>query len=157
MVTVFFVTFLLAVQRFIQYVNKSTFANILRRFPMRNLIAILATVCTAFTSCAQTSDDYKKITAQEAQTMMDNQAVIILDVRTQDEYDAGHIPNAILLPDFDIATKAEQVLPKKDAVILVHCRSGVRSAGAAKKLASMGYTNIYDFGGIIDWTGEIVK
>lgn len=82
---------------------------------------------------------------------------IILDVRTQPEFDEEHIPNAVLLPGNEIAQRAEQVLPDKEQTILVYCRSGRRSALAAKELVDLGYTNVYDFGGILDWTGDVVK
>ncbi len=101
--------------------------------------------------------EYKKITAAEAASMM-KEDVIILDVRTQTEYDEGHIPNAILLPDTDVNTRAYDALPNKSQTILVYCRSGRRSANAAKQLIDMGYTAVYDFGGIAtDWQGEVVK
>lgn len=100
--------------------------------------------------------EYKKITPTEAMEMM-NDDVVILDVRTQAEFDEGHIPNAVLLPDTEITQRAEEVLPDKEQTILVYCRSGRRSALAAKALLDLGYTDVYDFGGILDWTGEIVK
>ena len=97
------------------------------------------------------------ITSEEAKKMMDQEdSLIIVDVRTQEEYDAGYIEGAVLIPDFDIETKAESLLPDKDATILVYCRSGRRSAIAAQKLVELGYQNIYDFGGIIDWNYDIV-
>jgi rhodanese-related sulfurtransferase len=75
----------------------------------------------------------------------------LIDVRTPDEFSEGHIAGAILLPDYDIEARAAEVLPDKDAVIYVYCRSGRRSAASSDLLAEMGYTNIYDMGGIIDW------
>ncbi len=97
------------------------------------------------------------MTSEEAKNMMDQEdSLIIVDVRTQEEYDAGYIEGAVLIPDFDIETKAESLLPDKDATILVYCRSGRRSALAAQKLVELGYQNIYDFGGIIDWNYDIV-
>ena len=77
--------------------------------------------------------------------------------RTDTEYNEGHIENSVLLPDYTIEDKAEEVMPDKDAMILVYCRSGRRSANAAEKLADMGYNNVYDFGGIIDWPYGTVK
>lgn len=100
--------------------------------------------------------EYKRITPAQALEMM-GEDVIILDVRTQAEFDEGHIPDALLLPNTDITQRAEEVLPDKDRTILVYCRSGRRSELAAKDLIQMGYTNVYDFGGIIDWPGEVVK
>ncbi len=100
--------------------------------------------------------EYKKITPNEAIEMM-SEDVIILDVRTKAEFDEGHIPNAVLLPDADITQRAEEALPDKDQTILVYCRSGRRSALAAKDLIQLGYTSVYDFGGILDWPGEVVK
>lgn len=97
------------------------------------------------------------ITSEEAKNMMDQEdSIIIVDVRTQEEYDAGYIEGAVLIPDFDIEATAESLLPDKDATILVYCRSGRRSALAAQKLVELGYQNIYDFGGIIDWNYDIV-
>ena len=100
--------------------------------------------------------EYKKITAEEAQKMMSDDAVI-LDVRTTQEFEEAHIPNAILLSNTDIADKAEMVLTDKEQTILVYCRSGNRSASAARELIAMGYKNVYDFGGINDWMGEKVS
>lgn len=100
---------------------------------------------------------YRKISAEEAKERMDAGDVIVLDVRTPEEFEEGHIQGAILLPDYEIVGKAETVLPDKDTVILVYCRSGNRSEMAAKKLVELGYTGIHDFGGIINWPYEVVK
>ena len=98
------------------------------------------------------------ITAQQAKELMDTREdYVILDTRTQDEYDAGHIPGAILIPHDEILEKAESVLKEKDQLILVYCRSGRRSKLAAEDLVKLGYTNIREFGGIIDWPYEVVK
>jgi len=101
--------------------------------------------------------EYRKISAEEAKERIDEGNVIILDVRTQDEYDGGHIRDAVLITDSEIKDKAETVLPDKNATILVYCRTGRRSALAANELVRMGYTGVYDFGGIVDWTYEIVR
>ena len=96
------------------------------------------------------------ITAQEAKEIMDSQeGYIILDVREQDEYDAGHIPGAIVIPHGQIEDQAESVLTDKDQLILVYCRSGRRSKIAAEALVELGYTNIKEFGGILDWPYEV--
>ena len=96
------------------------------------------------------------ITAQEAKEIMDTQeGYIILDVREQDEFDQGHIPGAILIPYTQIDLKAEDMLPDKEQLILVYCRSGRRSKIAAEALVELGYTNIREFGGILDWPYEI--
>ena len=101
---------------------------------------------------------YEQITAEEAKKIMDSGAPhIVLDVREQDEYDEGHIPNAILIPYTEIDTMAEGILTDKDAQILVYCRSGRRSKIAAESLANLGYTNVKEFGGIIDWQYEVEK
>ena len=98
------------------------------------------------------------ITAEEAKKFMDSEeGCIILDVRTREEYDQGHIPGAILIPDTEIEAKAADLLPDKDQLILVYCRSGRRSKLAAQSLADLGYTNIREFGGILDWPYEVVK
>ena len=81
---------------------------------------------------------------------------IIVDVRRQDEYDEGHIPGAICIPNESIGCDSPEALPDYDQIILIYCRSGRRSKEAAGKLAGMGYTNIYEFGGILDWVGDIV-
>ena len=88
--------------------------------------------------------------------MMDTQEVIVLDVREQDEYDSGHIPGAVLLPVGTINEEtASAVIPEKDDTVLVYCRSGNRSKAASAALAELGYTNIYEFGGINTWPYEI--
>ena len=98
------------------------------------------------------------ITAEEARKLMDSEKDrIILDVRSREEYDLGHIPGAILIPDTEIEAKAADLLPDKDQLILVYCRSGRRSKLAAQSLADLGYTNIREFGGILDWPYEVVQ
>ena len=101
---------------------------------------------------------YEQITPEEAKKIMDSgKEHIILDTREQDEYDEGHIPGAILVPYTEIENKAEEMLPDKDKLILVYCRSGRRSKIAAESLAKLGYTNVKEFGGIIDWPYEVEK
>ena len=96
------------------------------------------------------------ITAEEAKKLMDSESsYVILDVRTQEEYDQGHIPGAVLIPDYEIEQAAQGMLPDKDQLILVYCRSGRRSKNAAQVLAELGYTNIKEFGGILDWPYEV--
>ena len=95
---------------------------------------------------------YKQITPAEAKALMDSEeGYRILDVRTPEEFASGHIAGAILIPDYEIGSKAERILTDKDQLILVYCRSGRRSKSAAKELAALGYTNIHEFGGINDW------
>lgn len=101
--------------------------------------------------------EYKKITAEEAKSRIDSgDKVVILDVRTKAEYNSGHIPNAVLIPNETIADSMPELLPDLDAEILIYCRSGNRSAQAAKKLIAIGYTNVYDFGGINNWPYDTV-
>ena len=103
------------------------------------------------------SDAIRKVSASEAQQIMDTQSgYVIVDVRTADEYAEGHVPGAINVDNYSLGSTPPAELPDKDQMLLVYCRSGRRSADAARKLAAMGYTNIVDFGGIIDWTGEVV-
>ena len=115
------------------------------------------------TACGQDKENdqgalYVNITAEEAKQIMDSEeGYIILDVRTQEEYDEGHIPGAIVISHEEIAEKAEEVLTDKDQLILVYCRSGRRSKIAAEALAELGYTNIKEFGGILDWPYEVEK
>ena len=82
--------------------------------------------------------------------------LVVVDVRTQEEFDGGHIPGAICIPNESIVDAQPAELPDLEQTILVYCRSGRRSKEAAQKLADMGYTEVYEFGGIIDWTGEVV-
>ena len=91
------------------------------------------------------------------QVMKENKDYIILDVRTIEEYNEGHIPNAICIPNETIGENIVSELPNKEQLILIYCRSGNRSKQAAKKLNQLGYTNLIEFGGIIDWKGEIIK
>ena len=100
---------------------------------------------------------YAQISQDEARLMMqDDDGHIIVDVRRADEYAQGHIPGAILIPNESITDTPPEELPDKDQTILVYCRTGRRSKEASRKLADMGYVNVYEFGGINDWTGEIV-
>lgn len=118
-------------------------------------VIILLSGCAASQSSADAS--YSQITQEEAKVMMGkDDGHIIVDVRRQDEYDTGHIPGAILIPNESISDKQLEELPDLNQIILVYCRSGRRSKEAAQKFADMGYTNVYEFGGIIDWTGETV-
>lgn len=101
---------------------------------------------------------YTQISAEQAMTIMDEQEdYILLDVRTESEFAEGHIEGAILIPNTEITSRAEEELPDKDALILLYCRSGNRSKQAAQALADLRYTNVQEFGGIIDWPYEIVK
>lgn len=106
----------------------------------------------------ENKSDHKKISAQEAKSMMEsNEDMVIIDVREESEYNEGHIKNSLLLPLGKIEKDIEKVSEDKDKTILLYCRSGRRSSEAATILTSLGYRNVYDFGGIIDWDYEIVK
>ena len=101
-------------------------------------------------------NSYQQITQEAAKEMMDTQEVVLLDVREQHEYDSGHIPGAVLLPVGTIAEDtAAAVIDELDTVVLVYCRSGNRSKTASQALVDLGYTNIYEFGGINDWPYEV--
>ena len=105
---------------------------------------------------ASEKSSYQQISQEQAKEMMDTQEVLILDVREQEEYDSGHIPGAVLLPVGTITEEsAAQVIPEKDTAVLVYCRSGNRSKTAAQALAELGYTGIYEFGGISTWPYEV--
>ena len=126
---------------------------------MKKLLPILLSALM-FTGCARTSNSqtntYRQITMDEAVNMMAQETdYIILDVRRPDEFAAGHIPNAINVPNESIGTDEIPELPNKDQLIMVYCRSGRRSKEASEKLVKLGYTNIVEFGGILDWKGEI--
>mgnify|MGYP005757775845 FL=1 len=123
---------------------------------MKRMLPLLLSLLL-LTGCGGNSADssYHQITQEEAKEMIDTQEVIILDVREQDEYDSGHIPGAVLLPVGTIdETTAAEVIPEKDSTVLVYCRSGNRSKTASSALAELGYTNIYEFGGINTWPYE---
>lgn len=126
-------------------------------------VILLITLITVFifSSCKHSSDDkksYRQISPEEAAAMMEKEAdYIILDVRTQEEYETAHIPGAICIPNETIGIGDIPELPDKDQLILVYCRSGNRSKQASEKLAKQGYTNIVEFGGINSWTGETVS
>ena len=132
------------------------------------LISVLGISCGRTMNSKQVSVDskevknekkaeYKKITSDEAQNIMSTQKAIVVDVRSLEEYNEGHIPNAISVPLETIENEAEIKLKNKDDLILVYCRSGRRSREAALRLIEKGYTNVIDFGGIQDWNGEVVK
>ena len=138
---------------------------------MKRVLCIILLVCILITACKNNGGAgkpgvtgegekamYTQITQEEAKNIMDSgEEHIILDVREQDEFDEGHIPNAICIPNESITSIQPTELPDKNQLILVYCRSGNRSKQASEKLAKMGYTNIKEFGGIITWDGEIVE
>ena len=132
------------------------------------LISVLGISCGRTMNSKQVSVDskevknekkaeYKKITSDEAKNIMLTEKPIVVDVRSLEEYNEGHIPNAISVPLETIENEAEIKLKNKDDLILVYCRSGRRSREAALRLIEKGYTNVIDFGGIQDWNGEVVK
>ena len=129
---------------------------------MKKLVFLLLAVML-LTACGQNTENdqgavYVNITAEKAKEIMDSEeGCIILDVRTQEEYDEGHIPGAIVISHEEITEKAEEMLTDKNQLILVYCRSGRRSKIAAEALVELGYTNIKEFGGIIDWPYEVEK
>ena len=105
----------------------------------------------------ETKNSYEQITANQAKELMEKETgYIIIDARTQEEFDEGHIEGAILIPEYEISQRAEKELPDKDRLILVYCRSGRRSKIASQALVDLGYTNVKEFGGIIDWPYENV-
>lgn len=125
------------------------------------IIAAILAVSVLFAACSAKPVEKKaiKISASEAKEIMDKESdILIVDVREKEEYDSGHIENAVLFPLGSIdKDTAQELIPDKDKKVLVYCRSGARSANAAAKLAELGYTDVYDFGGIIDWSYDIVK
>ena len=130
-------------------------------FKKSKLIAILIGITIIFSGCSNIPEEadsqYQKISAEEAKNMIDtDETVIVVDVRTPEEYNEGHIENAVLIPNETIIDETPEQLPDLDAKILIYCRSGNRSQQAAEKLSELGYTNVYDFGGIMDWPYETV-
>ena len=123
---------------------------------------LIACLCIFLTACGNSTNTitseqgekvmYEQITPQQAKELMDTYPnAIILDVRAQDEYDSGHIKNAVLIPHTEIEAQAAKKLPDKNQLILVYCRSGRRSKIASESLVKLGYTNVKEFGGINDW------
>ena len=136
----------------------STIIGIVMGLLVAGMIASPAGTGDAESKNQSSGAEYKRISAEEAKARIDSgDEVIILDVRTEGEFNAGHIPGAILIPNETIADKMPSLLPDLDAEILIYCRSGNRSAQAARKLIQIGYTNVYDFGGINSWPYDIVK
>lgn len=124
--------------------------------PTLLLLALTLTSCAAPASVPE-ANAYRQINTQEALEMMEKEEnYIILDVRTQEEFAAGHIPGAMLIPNETIGTEEIPHLPDKNQLIMVYCRSGNRSKQASDKLVRLGYTNIVEFGGINSWPGEVV-
>ena len=127
---------------------------------MKGIRILLLAMLLVLAGCGGTEmeNTYQQITQEEAKNMMDTQEVLVLDVREQNEFDAGHIPGAILLPVGTISeATAAAVIPADDTVVLVYCRSGNRSKTASAALAELGYTQIYEFGGINTWPYEVEK
>ena len=128
---------------------------------LKGLIIVLSILLSLFglTACGgENNNTYEQITAKQAKTIMDTENdYIIIDARTTEEFAEGHIEDAILIPEYEIADRAEKELPDKEQLILVYCRSGRRSKIASEELVKLGYTNVKEFGGIIDWPYDIVK
>ena len=129
---------------------------------LRGLIIMLLISLSLFglTAC-QSGDNnatYEQITAEQAKTIMDTEKdYVIIDARTEEEFAEGHIENAILIPEYEIKDRAPKELSDKEQLILVYCRSGRRSKIASEELVKLGYTNVKEFGGIIDWPYKTVK
>ncbi len=123
------------------------------------LSLVLIFVMTLFGCKSQNKNAaYLQISAKEAKALMESESgYVIIDARTEDEFSKGHIEGAILIPEYEVANRAEGIIPDKDTLILVYCRSGRRSKIAAEALVALGYTNVKEFGGIIDWPYETVK
>lgn len=125
---------------------------------MRYIGILIFAMTVLLSGCGKSGaeNNYQQITQEQAKQMMDTQEVIILDVREQEEYDSGHIPNSRLLPVGSVTEAAASALiPEKDSIVLVYCRSGNRSKTASKLLADLGYKNVYEFGGINTWPYEV--
>lgn len=125
---------------------------------MKRILTLILAMLLVLSGCGGTTmeNTYQQITQEEAKDMMDTQEVIVLDVREQDEFDTGHIPEAVLLPVGTITKDAAAaVIDDLDTVVLVYCRSGNRSKTASQVLADLGYTNVYEFGGINTWLYDV--
>ena len=127
---------------------------------MKRILALILVMLLVLTGCGgdTVENTYQQISQETAKEMMDTQKVVVLDVREEYEFDAGHIPGAVLLPVGTITEDtAAAVIDDLDTVVLVYCRSGNRSKTASQALADIGYTNVYEFGGINTWPYEIEK
>ena len=141
---------------------------------IKGLIFLIIVSLTLFSSCSGTENNettnstteatinntlgYEQISGEQAKHLMDTEKdYIIIDARTEEEFNEGHIEGAILIPEYEIGERAEKELLNKDQLVLVYCRSGRRSKIAAQALVDLGYTNVKEFGGIIDWQYETVK
>ena len=125
---------------------------------MKKMVAF-AMMLLVLTGCkGEKTMNYEQITPEQAKEIMDTQKdYVIIDARTEEEFAQGHIESAILIPEYEVIDRAEDEIPDKDTLVLVYCRSGRRSKIAAEALAKLGYTNVKEFGGIIDWEYKIVK
>jgi len=122
------------------------------------IMALTLNLSACGSNTESTKATYHKIDPGKAKEIMDSEEnIVILDVRTPEEFEEERIANSVLLPDYEISQKASSTLTDKNQVILVYCRSGRRSEIAAKELVKLGFTNVYDFGGIIDWPFETVS
>ena len=131
----------------------------MRKFKGWFVMLLISLSLFGMTACSDGgANSYEQITPQEAKAIMDTESdYVIIDARTTEEFGEGHIESAIMIPEYEIADRAEKELPNKDALILVYCRSGRRSKIASEELVKLGYTNVKEFGGIIDWPYEVVK
>ena len=133
----------------------------MKKFKGLIIMILISLSLFGLTACGEEqkkANDYEQISAEQAKKIMDTEAdYIIIDARTDEEFAEGHIENAILIPEYEIADRAEKELPDKEQLILVYCRSGRRSKIASEQLVNLGYTNVKEFGGIIDWPYETVK
>ena len=128
----------------------------------RRIVSIIAALVflLAVSGCSvpEERSDYMNISQKKAKEMMENlEEFVLLDARTEEEFSEGHIPGAVLIPHYEVSEKAEEKIPEKDVPVFVYCRSGNRSKQATEKLKNLGYTNLVEFGGIMDWNGEIEK
>lgn len=126
---------------------------------MRRLAIVVLAVLLLLLGCSGETKEYTQITQEEAKTMMEEEtSLVILDVREESEYQEGHIPGAVLLPVGEIDEEsAKDTIGDKDTTVLVYCRSGNRSKTASEALSKLGYTQVYEFGGIKDWPYEVEK
>ena len=131
----------------------------MRKFKGWFIVLLISLSLFGMTACSESgANSYEQITPEQAKMIMDTENdYIIIDARTTEEFAEGHIADAILIPEYEIADRAVKELPDKAALILVYCRSGRRTKIACEELVKLGYTNIKEFGGIIDWPYEIVE
>ncbi len=136
--------------------NRFMYMKMIKRRIVSIIAALVFLLAVSGCSVPEEGSDYMNISQKKAKEMMENlEEFVLLDARTEEEFSEGHIPGAVLIPHYEVSEKAEEQIPEKDIPVFVYCRSGNRSKVAAEALVSLGYSEVYEFGGINTWPYEI--